>query len=272
MIGQDPTFVEAGLPGPNYRQWSRDIVIEIENPVAELSLSAVGFSQARWAKFLTEYFDPGTIKHFLGFLVGRKLIDAQEYAFICSSHARHSLGNCLFGLTVRTGHNPRVNLVSRSCNLVPTGILDISFGAAMSQAVAYITQKERATLVWNIAHLQINSWPALLFLINLDLDPESILNPKIPFQKNMLEVYRMCQIGKLPNDKYMFYQRYMKKINEANQRRKEGQKNYPVIPYLPYAWTPWEPEFLEVDPADAQSPYNPVGASVTLEEIYEYRS
>src|SRR5436853_1331070 len=125
MLSEDD-WIDGFLDGPNRRWWSRDHIVQITHPVSEVNIMSVGFRKGRWTKFLTEYFDQKAFHNFLVFLAERRLNDSVEYAFQCSTNARHSLGNCIFGISVRTGHNPRVTLISRSCNIAPTGVLDVS--------------------------------------------------------------------------------------------------------------------------------------------------
>lgn len=238
-------WIDGGLAGPNYRQWGRDFIVEIHNAHSELDLHSVGYSQMRWRKFLTEYFDPNKFRAFLVFLKERRYLDAQEYAFICSSHARHSLGNCLFGLSVRTGKNPRVTLISRSCNFIPTGVLDLSLGALVARYVAQVCGVKEVKLMWQINHLQINAWPSLVYLLNLGINPEEHLSPDNPFQANMLYAWKCMQDGTLPNEKYQFYFRYQKKIKAAYERQQSGKPLYPFIPQLP-------PEYLPILPNSIQ--------------------
>lgn len=273
MISSNPEFIDAGLQGPNYRHWSRDVIIEINEPQSELSLAHVGFNPGRWTKFLNEYFNRADFRKFLLFLYERRHVDAQEYAYICSSHARHSLGNCLFGVTVQTGRYPRVHLVSRSCNFVPTGVLDLSLAACIAQYVSKICGVHHTKVVWTINHLQMTSWPALYFHLSQGLDPETTLDEEIPFQKSMLEVYRWSKVGYLPNLKYMWYARWMSKIKEVDRLRRTHDILQKTIPQIPYSWLPYDDFWVPPTYVDPESPYDIGGANwTTLERLEVKRS
>lgn len=237
---QDPNAISGYRGTFNFRMYSHDWTIVITNPTSTLNLSMVDFQANRWAKrFLPEYFEAQSFSKYLAFLKTRKGNEAQEYGYKCSTKARHSLGNCLLGVTVRPGKkDPRVALFSRSCYLQPTGLLDLSLGAVLADYVTQLTGVQ-AELVWHVSHLQTNCWKFLPYMLNRGIDPDEII-PGNEIQARWLsklqDALQWAREDFDPNPRYQFYRRQLKKIHKIWAREEAGEPLSQLIPALPQAY------------------------------------
>ena len=249
---QEPHIIDTARGTFNYRMAGNDATIIIEHPTSNLNIAENSFQYNRWEKrFLPEYFELESFRYFLQFLKKRKGNDAQSYSYICPSRARHSLGNCLLAVSVRTGKKgPRISLHSRSCYFQPTGCLDLSFGAALADYVREVVGVE-VPLIWHIDQYQTNAWKIIPWLLNNNMSPY-VFTPSTAIQerylKNMIDAINWAREDHDPNPRYMFYRRMIKKMHAIWARQESGIELPILIPRFPEYYFTDEPITVPVLP------------------------
>jgi hypothetical protein len=210
--------------------WLNDVTVVIPEPTGAINLGSVGYSVRRWEKFLRNYVDYPTMQEFL--LKPATMYGYQEISMLFATKARHTVGNCLMGMTLNMGKKPRLTLISRSSQLVPMGALDMSLAALVCQYIQAVTKKLPA-LRWVLPQLQLQDWETVAYILYEHPEWVGELSREDRFQSSLLDKIEWAKINHNPNEKYIFYRRMLARIREAQTRMAAGQGPALHIPYLP---------------------------------------